>query len=113
MEKKQWSFKAITEDTDAVRKCIDWWRKKGIKRVALLTDTTGWAKSAREEYDIYLKDSGVETVAREQFDAAATDLAPQLVRIRRANPESIMCWTVTPAGVVYLKNIQRSRRKPF
>ena len=107
VENKQWCFKAAVADTDAVKKCIEWWKKKGVKKIALLSDTTGWGKSAKEEFEIYLKGSGIEAVAMEEFDPGATDLTPQLVKIRSANPDAIMCQTVTPAGVVYLKNIQQ------
>ena len=38
---------------------------------------------------------------------AANDLVPQLSRIRAANPEVILCWTVAPSGVVFMKNARQ------
>lgn len=107
IEKKHWVFKAVQEDTDGVIKTIRFWKSKGYKRVAFLTDSTGWGKSAKEEFELYLKDSGIEAVAWEEFEPAATDLTPQLVRIKAKDPEVVVCWTVTPAGVVFLKNVQQ------
>jgi len=107
IEEKHWVFKAVQEDTDGVRKCIDFWQHKGYKKVAFLTDTSGWGKSARDEFKLYLKDTDIQAVAWEEFDPGATDLTPQLVRIKKAAPEVIVCWTVTPAGVVFLKNVQQ------
>ncbi|GMV44714.1 MAG: hypothetical protein AMXMBFR66_01120 [Pseudomonadota bacterium] len=107
IEKKHWVFKAVQEDTDGVIKSIQFWKSKGYKRIAFLTDTSGWGKSAKEEFELHLKGTGIEGVAWEEFDPAATDLTPQLVRIKAKNPEVIICWTVTPAGVVFLKNAQQ------
>ncbi len=107
IEKKRWVFKAVQEDTDGVIKTIQFWKSKGYKRVAFLTDSSGWGKSAKEEFELHLKGTGIEGVAWEEFDPAATDLTPQLVRIKAKNPQVVICWTVTPAGVVFLKNVQQ------
>jgi branched-chain amino acid transport system substrate-binding protein len=107
IEEKRWVFKAVQEDTDGVIKTIEFWKHKGYEKVAFLTDTSGWGKSAKEEFEIYLKDSGIKGVAWEEFDPSATDLTPQLVRIKKEDPDVIICWTVTPAGVVFLKNVQQ------
>ena len=47
--------------------------------------------------------SGIKVVAWEEFDMNATDLTPQLTRIRNAEPEVVLFWTVAPAGVVIMK----------
>ena len=41
------------------------------------------------------------------FTPSDTDLVPQLSRIRDAGAQAIVCWTVTPAGVVFLKQAQQ------
>jgi hypothetical protein len=46
-------------------------------------------------------------VIYEEFGPADTDLTTQLTRIRGTSAQAIICWTVTPAGVVFLKNAQQ------
>ena len=43
----------------------------------------------------------------ETFNPADTDMSPQLSKIKAANVQAIICWTVTPAGVVFLKQAQQ------
>jgi branched-chain amino acid transport system substrate-binding protein len=43
----------------------------------------------------------------ESFNPSDTDLTPQLGKIKAADVQSIICWTVTPAGVVFLKQAQQ------
>ena len=49
---------------------------------------------------------GLEVV-NESFDPADTDMLPQLTRIRDSGADAVICWTVTPAGVVFLKQAQQ------
>ena len=46
-------------------------------------------------------------VVYEEFGPGDNDLSTQLTRIRGTNAQAIICWTVTPAGVVFLKNAQQ------
>ncbi len=44
----------------------------------------------------------------ESFNPSDTDLTPQLGKIKEANVQSVICWTVvTSAGVVFLKQAQQ------
>ncbi|MFO1293615.1 MAG: ABC transporter substrate-binding protein [Rubrivivax sp.] len=107
IDKSTWAFKSHLTDKEIVGRAIDWWKSKGITRVALLSDTTGFGTSARDELKLQAPGAGINVVAWEEFDAAASDLVPQLTRIRGANPEVILCWTVAPSGVVFMKNARQ------
>ncbi len=107
IDKSTWAFKSHLTDKEIVGRAIDWWKSKGITRVALLSDTTGFGTSARDELKLQAPGAGINVVAWEEFDAAASDLVPQLTRIRAANPEVILCWTVAPSGVVFMKNARQ------
>ena len=43
----------------------------------------------------------------ETFNPSDTDMTPQLGKIKAAGVQAIVCWTVTPAGVVFLKQAQQ------
>jgi branched-chain amino acid transport system substrate-binding protein len=107
VDKSQWAFKSHLTDREAIGRAIDYWKSKGIARVAMLSDTSSFGTSARDELKAQSGPAGIEVVAWEEFDMAATDLTPQLTRIRTANPDLILCWTVAPSGVVFLKNARQ------
>jgi branched-chain amino acid transport system substrate-binding protein len=73
----------------------------------MLSDTSGFGTSARDELKAQAPKKGIEVVAWEEFDMEAKDLTPQLTRIRASNPQAVLCWTVSPACVVFLKNAQQ------
>jgi branched-chain amino acid transport system substrate-binding protein len=51
--------------------------------------------------------AGINVAAWEEFAGSDNDLTTQLTRIRGTSAEAIICWTVTPAGVVFLKNARQ------
>lgn len=107
IEKSAWAFKSHLTDKEVVGRAIDYWKSKGITKVAMLSDTSGFGTSARDELKLQAPGAGINVVAWEEFDMAANDLVPQLTRIRAANPEAILCWTVAPSGVVFMKNARQ------
>jgi len=111
VEDSRWMFKSHLSDREIIGKAIDYWKSKNITKVAMLSDTTGFGKSARDELRLQEPNSGIKVVAWEEFDMHATDVTPQLSRIRSADPEVILFWTVAPSGVVIMKNARQMGMK--
>jgi branched-chain amino acid transport system substrate-binding protein len=102
---RKWVFKSTVDDEDVLERIADYLAKKNIKKVALIADTSGFGQGAVTQ----MKKVGPRRnldVSYESFDPADTDMMPQLTRIRDGGAEAIICWTVTPAGVVFLKQAQ-------
>jgi branched-chain amino acid transport system substrate-binding protein len=103
---RKWVFKSTVDDEDVLERIADYLAKKNIKKVALIADTSGFGQGAVAQ----MKKVGPRRnldVSYESFDPADTDMMPQLTRIRDSGAEAIICWTVTPAGVVFLKQAQQ------
>ena len=103
---RKWVFKSTVDDEDVLERIADYFAKKNIKKVALIADTSGFGQGAVTQ----MKKVGPRRsldVSYESFDPADTDMMPQLTRIRDSGAEAIICWTVTPAGVVFLKQAQQ------
>lgn len=107
VDASKWAFKSHLTDKEIIGRAIDYWKAKGITRVAMLSDTTSFGTSARDELKLQAPGAGITVVAWEEFEMTATDLVPQLTRIRAANPEIILCWTVAPSGIVFMKNARQ------
>lgn len=105
--KSKWIFKSHLTDREIIGRAIDYWKSKGITRVAMLSDTSAFGTSARDELKRQAPGAGINVVAWEEFDMSANDLVPQLTRIRAANPQVILCWTVAPSGVVFMKEARQ------
>ncbi len=99
---RKWVFKSTVDDEDVLERIADFLDKKKIKKVALISDTSGFGQGAATQMQKVGPRRGLEVVY-ETFGPADTDMLPQLTRIRDSGAEAIICWTVTPAGVVFLK----------
>ena len=103
---RQWTFKSTADDEQVMERLADYFAKKGIKKVAFLGDSSGFGQSAAGQLKKVAPRRGLD-VLYETFNPSDTDMTPQLGKIKDANVQAIVCWTVTPAGVVFLKNAQQ------
>ncbi len=64
------------------------------KKVAVISDTTGYGTASVNAYVPMLKTKGAEVVYQGNVDAANPDLKPELLRMQSAGAEAIMPWSV-------------------
>jgi branched-chain amino acid transport system substrate-binding protein len=64
------------------------------KKVAVISDTTGYGTASVNAYVPMLKEKGAEVVYQGNVDAANPDLKPELLRMQGAGAEAIMPWSV-------------------
>src|SRR6516164_2163021 len=64
------------------------------KKVAVISDTTGYGTASVKTYVPMLKAKGADVVYEGNVDAANPDLKPELLRMRSAGAEAIMPWSV-------------------
>lgn len=100
IEKRQWAFKSTVDDQQVFERLKRYFDKQGITKVALLHDTSGFGQAAADTLRSMQEELGLE-VSYEAFAPTDTDLIPQLTRIRNSDAEAVLCWTVSPAGVIF------------
>jgi branched-chain amino acid transport system substrate-binding protein len=103
---RRFVFKSTVDDYLVLQRAADYFDKKGLRKIGLLADTSGFGQGATEQLKIVAKERNLDAIL-ESFAPNDTDLVPQLSRIRDAGAEAVICWTVTPAGVVFLKQAQQ------
>src|SRR5262249_51771450 len=64
------------------------------KKVAVISDTTGYGTASVNAYGPMLKGMGADVFYQGNVDAANPDLKPELLRMRSAGAEAIMPWSV-------------------
>src|ERR1700682_323275 len=77
-----------------------------LKKVAVISDTTGYGTASVNTYVPMLKAKGAEVVYTNHVDAANPDLKPELLRMQSAGAQAIMPWSVN-AG--FLSRILNTR----
>ena len=99
-------FKSTVDDNLVMERLADFFDKKKMHKVALLADNSGFGQGAAEQMKLVAPKRGLDVVY-ESFGPSDTDMIPQLTRLRDSGAQAIICWTVTPAGVVFLKQARQ------
>jgi len=50
---------------------------------------------------------GLKIITGESFQATDNDMTTQLIKIKAASPEAIICWTIGKAGSIVAKNVKQ------
>lgn len=97
------TFKAAFNDTVVMEKTVEFWKAKGVTRVAMLPDTTGFGQSALQVAQEIVPAAGIEFDAV-PFEPGTADFTPTLSRLAAKQPQAYLAWTTDSSGVTYLKN---------
>ncbi len=107
IEERGWIFKLAQNDSDAVRKIYDHLVERGLKKVGIITGTTGFGAAGRDFLVKIAPDYGIEIVADETYAPGDTDMTAQLVKIRNTGAESIVNWSIVPAQSIIPQNMKQ------
>ena len=81
---KKWVFKTPHTDRMAAEKVFEDMKKRGISKVGLLSETSGFGASGRKETQAVAARYGITLVADETYGPKDTDTTAQLTRIKNA-----------------------------
>ena len=70
--------------------------KRGLKRVAILADSTNYGQLGREDLEKALKGYGVTPVAVEKFNIGDVDMTSQLLKAKNAGADVILTYAIGP-----------------
>jgi branched-chain amino acid transport system substrate-binding protein len=80
---------------------------KGVKKVAILTDSGGYGKDGLAIILPELQKLGMTAVANETFNAGDTDMTAQLTKMKAAAPDAILLWAAGSEAATIMKNRQQ------
>jgi branched-chain amino acid transport system substrate-binding protein len=104
---KPWVFKTAQSDVLAVATIYKYMQGQKIKKIGILTVANAFGESGKEQLVAQAGQFGIEIVQAESFDAKDTDMTAQLTKIRKAQPDAIICWGTNPGPAVVAKNMQQ------
>ncbi|PWC52516.1 ABC transporter substrate-binding protein [Azospirillum sp. TSO22-1] len=81
---KKWVFKTPHTDRLAAEKVFADVKKRGLSKVALISEDAGFGKSGHDQSVLVAKDFGIEIVADEVYSPKDSDVTAQLTRLRNA-----------------------------
>jgi branched-chain amino acid transport system substrate-binding protein len=100
-------FKVAQKDSHAIVKVFLQMKKMGIARIGVLSSNTGFGKAGKEQIAKLAPEHGIQIVADEVYDKAATDLTAEVTKLKAANVQAVLNWSIEPAQAIVIKNARQ------
>jgi len=100
-------FKTPQKDSYAVIKIFEQMKKMKLSKVGVLSSNTGFGKAGKEQIEKLAPEHGIQIVANEVYDKAATDLTAEVTKVKASGAEAIINWSIEPAQSIVIKNARQ------
>ena len=105
---KKWVFKTPHTDRMAAEKVFDDMKKRGLSKVALLSETSGFGQSGKKETEAVAAKYGITLVASETYGPKDTDMSPQLTKIKNsAGVQAVFVFGLGQGPAIVTKNYKQ------
>ncbi|MFN8752101.1 MAG: ABC transporter substrate-binding protein [Betaproteobacteria bacterium] len=104
---KKWVFKTPHTDRMAAEKVFEDMKKRGITRVGLLSETSGFGQSGRKETQAAAQRLGITLAGDETYGPKDTDMTAQLTKLRAApGIQALFVFGLGQGPAIVTKNVQ-------
>nr|WP_309100200.1 ABC transporter substrate-binding protein [Fredinandcohnia onubensis] len=100
----EYTVQAPQSNETVLQNVIDYLKDNNIDSVAWINARDGFGQTGLPVFEGMAKENGIEIVAKEDFDAEATDMTVQLTKIKPKNPGAIIIWSRPPGAGIIAKN---------
>jgi branched-chain amino acid transport system substrate-binding protein len=100
-------FKTPQKDSDAILKIFEQMKKMKISKIGVLSSNTGFGGAGKAQIEKLAPQHGITIVANEVYDKAASDLTAEVTKIKAANVQAIVNWSIEPAQSIVIKNARQ------
>jgi branched-chain amino acid transport system substrate-binding protein len=107
VKERHWTFKTAQTDAMAVSRIYQYLQQQNLTKVAILTVSTGFGVSGKEQLTEQAPKYGIEVVTQEVFGEKDTDMTPQLTKIRGTPAQAVICWGTGPAPALVARNMKQ------
>ena len=103
----KWVFKTPQKDSDAVIKIFQEMKRMKISRIGVLSGNDGFGNAGKGQIEKLAPQYGIKIAANEVYDAKASDLTAEVTKIKAADVQAIINWSVVPAQAIVIKNARQ------
>jgi branched-chain amino acid transport system substrate-binding protein len=101
---RKWVFKTPQSDFLIVGVLVDYLKAKGLTKVGWLNVDYAFGQLGWIEFEKAAQKAGLTVVANEKFGQKDVDMTAQLTRVKAANPQAVVIWSIPPSASVATKN---------
>ncbi len=100
-------FKTPQKDSDAVIMIFNQMKKMKATKIGVLSSNTGFGQAGKAQIEKLAPENGITIVANEVYDKAASDLTAEVTKLKAANVQAIVNWSIEPAQAIVIKNARQ------
>ena len=89
----------------AVQRLYAYLQQQKLQQIALLTASDSFGKDGEGWLEKLAPQYGLTIVGKESFGPKDMDMTAQLTKLKNANPQAVVVWTIGPAGAIVAKNL--------
>lgn len=105
---KKWVFKVSQTDRMIADRVLQDMKKRGISRIGLLSETTGYGQSGRKETQAQAAKYDVAVVADESYGTKDTDMSVQLTKLKNVpGIQAVFVFGAGQAPAIITKNYRQ------
>lgn len=105
---KKFVFKTPHTDRMAAEKVFEDMKKRGLTKVALFSETSGFGQSGKKETELVAGKYGITLVANETYGPKDTDMSPQLTKIKSApGVQAVFVFGLGQGPAIVTKNYKQ------
>jgi branched-chain amino acid transport system substrate-binding protein len=102
-----YTFKTFYAPTFSIKAMLFAAAEAGKKKVAVITPNSEYGNEAIKATQDFAGAYGLEYVGVERYDPAATDMTPQLTKLRAKKAEAVIAFSVLPQSSIIAKNAKQ------
>jgi len=101
---RKWVFKTPQSDFLITGVLADYLKAKGLTKVAWLNVDYAFGQLGWIEFEKAAQKAGLTIVANEKFGQKDVDMTAQLTKVKAANPQATVIWSIPPSASIATKN---------
>ena len=102
-----YTFKTFYAPTFSIKAMLFAAAESGKKKVAVITPNSEYGNEAIQATEQFAGAYGLQYVGVERYDPAATDMTPQLTKLRAKNADAVIAFSVLPQSSIIAKNAKQ------
>ena len=103
----KWVFKTPQNDAFAAIKIYQTMKALGITKIGVVVSSSGFGQGGKAQLVKYAPEYGITILINETYDAASTDLTGVLSKVKAADVQAVVNWSVEPAQALVAKNMRQ------
>ena len=100
-------FKTPQKTSDAIKKIFGEMKVRNITKIAVLSSNTGFGKDGKTQLEKLAPEAGIQIGINEVYEKESTDLTSVLTKVKAADVQAVVNWSIEPAQAILAKNMKQ------